>query len=404
MQPQSAADAGSAHPRSRHLGLIAFAVVLFLITVTVPLVTSASTYRGGITVNTGGAAIDGNLYVASFRSRLESAVGGDVTLVSLSGSVRGDVGGNVHVLGGRATVHGDVDGSIYVAGGNVEVHGTVGGDLVVSAGRVTLTDGSQVQGDVVVFAGQVESAGTVDGTLYGSAFLVSQEGDVGGNLEIQANRLTIMEGSQIGGDVRYQAPTDGDIADGAQIGGITERTNAAPWRGVGGGALAPFGGTLKLVWLLIAGAALVAIAPRVMNRFAEIASPVVQPAIIGAIALLSLPVFATIAIITVLGVPVGVLLLLAVGVGMYLSQVIVGLTLGRFLLPRRWRDGSRGYLLLAMTVGVILIGVLRMLPVPYLNMVIVALVTILGFGGYVLIVLDLTSDRLRASRRRYPVS
>lgn len=395
------AAADASHPRSRHLGLAALSLILIMATIAIPLMTSASTYRGGFTVNTSGSPVQDSMYVASFRSRIDTNVGGDLTLASFSSSVYGDIGGSLHLLGGRASVHSDVDGSVYVASGYVDVHGTVGGDLVIAAGRANLEPGSRVEGDVIVLAGQVGSEGNVDGTLYGATVLMTQEGSIGGNLEVQSDRLGISREASINGDVRYQSPTDADINGGATIRGETERTNATPWTGIGAGALAPFGPLLKVVWSLVLAAALVAVAPRLMYRFAEIATPVVQPAIIGLIALLAVPVFSVIAMITVLGIPIGILMLVSYLVGMYLSQVIVGMTLGRFLLPRRWRDGSRGYLLLAATLGIILLGVLRLLPFPFVNMAVVTLVTILGFGAFVSILLDLTSDRLRASRRRY---
>lgn len=398
-RPADAADAGS-HPRSRNLGLAALAIILVMATIAVPLLGSASTYRGGFTVNTSGTPVTDSMYIASFRSRIDTNVGGDLTLASFASSVYGDVGGSLHILGGRTSIHGDVEGSVYVASGNVDVHGTIGGDLVVASGRANLRDGSQVGGDVIVLAGQLGAEGTIDGTLYGSTLLMDQSGTVGGNLEVQADRLSISREAVITGDLRYQGPTDADIASGATIRGETVRTNATPWTGIGDGALAPFGTLLKIVWSLVLAAALVAVAPRLMYRFAEIATPVVQPAIIGAITLAAIPVFAVIAMITILGIPIGILMLLAYVVGLYLSQVIVGMAIGRFLLPRRWRDGSRGYLLLAATIGIILIGVLRVLPVPFVNIAIVTLVTILGFGAFVSILLDLTSDRLCASRRR----
>lgn len=396
----AAGDAGS-HARSHYLGLVAFALILLLGTTALPLVSEASTYRGGLTVNTSGVRIDGNMYVASLRSRIDTDVMGDLTLAAFTSSVYGNVGGSLHLLAGRTSVYGNVGGSVYVAGGNVDIRGTVEGDVVIAAGRIELRDGSRVTGDVVVLAGQLDSHGTVDGTLYASSLLLDQSGTVNGDLQVQADRLSIGRGATIGGDLRYQAPTDADIASGATITGETERTNATPWTGVGTGALAPFGTLLKVVWALVTAAVLVAVAPRLMYRFAEIASPVVQPAILGAIGLVALPMLAIIAMVTVLGLPVGVLLLVGYLVALYLSQVVVGLALGRFLLPRRWRDGSRGYLLLAGTLGLILIGLLRLLPFPYVNIAVTVVVTLLGFGAIISIVLDLTSDRLRASRRRF---
>jgi hypothetical protein len=84
-----------------------------------------------------------------------------------------------------------------------------------------------------------------------------------------------------------------------------------------------------------------------------------------------------------------------VPVGLYLSQVFAGLAIGRYLMPRSWRDGSRGYLLLAMTLGVIIIAAIRMAPVPFLGPVVTAIVTFWGFGAAVMLVTDLTSTRLR---------
>jgi cytoskeletal protein CcmA (bactofilin family) len=393
-----ATRADSAPSRGRFLGLAAFAIVLLLATIAIPLLGSASGYRGGFTVNTSGSAVEGSLYVASFRSRIDTNVNGDLSIASFTSSLYGDIDGSVHLLGGRTSIHGDVSGSLYVASGNVDVHGTIGGDLVIGAGRATLTSGSRVEGDVIVLAGQLSSRGDVGGTFYSSALLLDQEGTVGGNMEVQADRLDIAGSATIGGDLRYQSPSDADVSGGARINGTIERTNAAPWTGIGDGALAPFGPLLRLVWSLLAGAALIGAAPRLMSRLGEVASPLVQPGILGAIGLVSIPVFATFALVTILGIPIGILMLTGWLIGLYLSQVVVGLAIGRFLLPRRWRDGSRGYLLLAMTIGVSLIGAVRMAPVPFVNMGVMLLVTILGLGAILSILADLTSDRLRASR------
>jgi hypothetical protein len=176
---------------------------------------------------------------------------------------------------------------------------------------------------------------------------------------------------------------------------MTDRTNSAPWTGIGDGALHPFGSLLKLTWSLLAGAAVITLAPRLASRIADHATPPLQPAAVGLISLVLLPVVALLLLGTILGIPLGVLLLIMLPVGLYLSQVFAGLAIGRFLMPRSWRDGSRGYLLLAMTLGVLIIAVVRMAPVPYLGPIVTAIVTFWGFGATVMLVTDLTSNRLR---------
>ena len=71
--------------------------------------------------------------------------------------------------------------------------------------------------------------------------------------------------------------------------------------------------------------------------------------------------------ITIVGAPIGL-----IGFGLYfsvlyLSQVFLGLAIGRLILPSRWDTTSRGYNLLAMVIGVLILGGIRLIPVPYLG-------------------------------------
>jgi hypothetical protein len=164
---------------------------------------------------------------------------------------------------------------------------------------------------------------------------------------------------------------------------------------VGDGALAPYGQMLRLVWSLVAGAMLIALAPRIFYRVADHAANVAAAGIWGTLGLVLVPVFAMLALVSVLLLPVGVLALVLMPIALYLSQVVVGITIGRSILPRKWRDGSRGFLLFALVLGTIVIGALRMAPVPFLDVVVVVLVTVWGFGAILMLARDVSSDRTR---------
>jgi hypothetical protein len=90
--------------------------------------------------------------------------------------------------------------------------------------------------------------------------------------------------------------------------------------------------------------------------------------------------------VTVIGFPAGLLLLTLYGMAIYLTHAIAGMALGRFMLPRAWNDGSRGFLLLAMTLGVLAIAVFRFLPLPWVWAVISTVVTVWGLGAAVMVV------------------
>jgi cytoskeletal protein CcmA (bactofilin family) len=386
----------ASHPRSRHLAVIALGIILVIATLALPLLAGASTYRAGLNVEINQVdSLSGNLYISASEIHFDASAPADVYIMAVTGDVEGSIDGSLNLLAGRTSVRADVGDSLLIAGGLVTIHGNVGGDLIVAGGNVTLSDQSFVDGDVIVTGGKIRTAGLVRGTVYGSALSIQHSGTVDGDMELQASRLLLDSSARVDGDIRYQSPIEADIAPLSEVTGTVERTDATPWNGIGGGALSPFGPLLKLTWLLLVGAVLVAAAPRLANRIAEHGNPFLQPAAVGLLSLFLVPVVAVLLLNTIIGIPIGVLLLMLLVIGVYMSQIFAGLTIGRILMPRSWRDGSRGFLLLAMTIGVLIIAILKMLPVPFLPLAVTAIVTFWGLGAVVLLVTDLTSSRLR---------
>lgn len=383
--------------RGRNLGLIAFAFIMLLSMISVPLLAGASSFSAGFQVEHTGESVQNDLYVAAFRAEIDTNVEGDLTLAAATATMDGNVGGSVHVIAGTATIRGDISGTLYVAGGITRLDGTVQGNVVMIGGRLDLNENARIGGDLIIHGAQAQIDGDVSGKLYGSTLLYNQNGSVSGNVELQADRIRLGESATVGDDFRYQSQVDANVHVNASVGGETNRTNATPWYGIGEGALAPFGQMLRLVWSLIAGAVLIALAPRVFYRVADLAAPVVTPGIWGTLGLVVIPLFAVLTLLSVFLLPVGLIMMLAIPVALYLSQIVVSITIGRAILPRSWRDGSRGFLLFAMVIGMIIIGALRMAPVPFLNVVVMVLITVWGFGAMIMLVKDLTSGRTRAA-------
>ncbi|MCO5223968.1 MAG: hypothetical protein M9953_01405 [Thermomicrobiales bacterium] len=379
----------------RRFGWAAFAIMLMLSTLTMPMSASASTFASGYNVDKSGAKINDDLYVAAFQAKVTADVAGDVTFAVVSGTLDSTVEGSVHVIAGRVTIRGTINGTLYVAAGIVQLEGQVGGNVVVTGGRLELHDSARIGGDLMVFGGQSIVDGDVAGTLYGSVLLYEQDGSVAGDVELQADRIQIGSDARIGDDFRYQSQTGANIAGSATVGGETVHTDKSPWNGIEGGALAPYGGLTRLLWSLLVGAVLIAMAPRFFYRVSRNAANVVPAGIWGAVGMVLIPFLAIAALLSVLLIPIGLMLFAVYAVAMYLSQVVVGLAIGRAILPRKWRDGSRGYLLLAMTIGVLIIGILKLAPVPFLGAITMAIVTIWGLGATLMLLTDLSSRRIR---------
>ncbi|MDQ4044426.1 MAG: polymer-forming cytoskeletal protein [Chloroflexota bacterium] len=372
--------------RSRHLGLTACAIILLVTTIAIPIWTSAASFRTDVDVTIPEVEIvEEDLFAAGDTFVLEGTSEHGVFAGARSVDIDGTVEGSLNVVGGATSISGVIAHSVRVIGGVVNVSGTVGGDLVVFGGSTTITNTATVEGDVQVYGGMLTVDGTVGDDAIGSVGVLEIDGDIGGDVRADVERLDLGDEADIAGELIYVSPGEGEIAPGAEVAGEIERLSVAPW-GMESGAQARFFSPLvRTVWLLITGAFVIATAPRLATALNETLERPLPAIIAGLLALVGVPVLAILLLTTVVGIPLGLLLLVTYIVALYVSQVVVGLRIGAWLLPHHWADGSRGHLLLSMTIGVLLLSTLHIVPVPFIGSVVSSLVAVVGLGTAVLL-------------------
>jgi cytoskeletal protein CcmA (bactofilin family) len=204
--------------------------------------------------------------------------------------------------------------------------------FVVLSGRADVPQGQQV-GDLVVFHGFSSVDGTVDGSLTAFDAPVTISGRVNGDVMVFNGRVELRSGANVTGDVVSQsAPV---IASGATIGGTSKRLQTnTNWEG--------FGWAGKLAWwlavsvsTLVVGLVLVWLVGRGAARILEAGRTRVGPSIgLGLLLFFGLPVLAVIALVTVVGIPLGLGLLAALLLIYALGYSASGWILGRSILRR----------------------------------------------------------------------
>jgi hypothetical protein len=181
--------------------------------------------------------------------------------------------------------------------------------FVVLSGRADVPEGQQV-GDLVVFHGSATVDGTVNGSLTAFDAPVTISGRVNGDVVVFNGRVELRSGANVTGDVvSQQAPV---VASGATIGGSTKRLQTRTnWEG--------FGWVGRLGWwlavsvsTLVVGLVLLWLVGRGAARILEAGRTRIGPSIgLGLLLFFGLPILAIIALLTVVGIPLGLGLLAA---------------------------------------------------------------------------------------------
>jgi hypothetical protein len=208
--------------------------------------------------------------------------------------------------------------------------------FVVLSGRADVPEGQQV-GDLVVFHGSATVDGTVNGSLTAFDAPVTISGQVNGDVVVFNGRVELQSGANVTGDVvSQQNPV---VAAGATISGTSKRLQTnTNWEG--------FGWAGKLAWwlavsvsTLVIGLVLVWLVGRGADRILEAGRTRIGPSIgLGLLLFFGLPILAVIALVTVIGIPLGIGLLAALLLIYALGYSASAWILGRSILrgPTAW--------------------------------------------------------------------
>jgi hypothetical protein len=226
------------------------------------------------------------------------------------------------------------------------------GNVVAFDGNVTIR--GRVTSDVVAFNGDVRVPG----------------GRVGGDVTALNGQIVLAPRAVVGGDVNWR-DTRPVIPPGADVGGSVDefQWDVSPWSGF---AWALLFWLAETVSALVLGLILIALWPRGFEALAAAWRRSPGPvAGWGALLLIGLPIVAVIALVTLVGIPLGIGLLLAL-----IPLWAVGYVAGTFVLGRLiLRDAGR---FVAFLLGLLIVQVLAL--IPFVNALVVIVVVAIGLG------------------------
>ena len=271
--------------------------------------------------------------------------------VEISGTVHGDV----YAAGGEVLMDGVVDGDLIVAGGDVTISGEVAQDIRIAGGNVTLSgeiyrnatiagadvhviESAHVTGNLLTGAGNLVVAGSIDGDVRIGAGKVTLSNETGGDLVVAAAAIRLTSNASVGKDFRYWIDGDPSIDEGAMIlGTVTKRQIPKVVKGEefrrGLAGIKLVAGTVSVVSTLLLGLLLLRIYPVFTPRVAATIQE--QPWVtlgVGGALLAGVPLLILLCMVTVLGIPIGLMLSAMYLVTLYLGRVFVMLWAGQRLL------------------------------------------------------------------------
>lgn len=377
--PPIALDSSGGYNRDNYMKklIVSFAV---LSVIALPVFAGAASVRGGENYTLPKSeVIDGNLYVAGANLTLSGDVKGDVLAVGGTITLKGSVAEDVAFAGGTLMIDGAVAGDVRLAGGTLVVSSQVGGDLALAGGTVRVVDGATVTGDVLVAGGTVVIDGNVTGDIRLTGGDVVINGAVGGSIFNYAERLVLGATAVVTGNLTNYVATEAVLETGAVVKGTVSNDVVIAPRDFR--SMIAAAGTMNFLMFLIAGLICYWLFKNRSKQFvAHALAHFWKELLRGLILIIALPILAIALLISMVGVPFGVILLLAYVIIALLARVFAGVMLGGWINKVIFKKPDQVFTWQTVIGGNVVLLLLTFVPV--IGSAVSFMFTLVAFGAF----------------------
>jgi len=302
---------------------------------------------------------------------LTNAVEGDALLAGGNVAIAGEVRGDLVVAGGEVSIGGAVGDDLYAAGGSVQLDSIVSGNARLAGGDLTVGPATVVAGSLSLSGGRVDFNGNTHQHLQASGGSVRINGEVHGDAEVRAEQLDIGPDARIGGRLIYHGPVPPEVPETAVIAGGVEFHEQGARRYFEDAkprvhdAVRGVGTFLWYAGVFVAAALFVLLLPRfASDAAAVIGRKPLQSLGLGLAILVCVPFVALVLLVTIIGIPLALLLMSLYLVVLFLGWVTAALFVAQRGLAalRPGRPATRGWQLLALLVGLVVLWLLKQIP------------------------------------------
>lgn len=324
-----------------------------------------------------------SLAVAGSSITIDGKVQGDIFCAGQSVVINGFVDGDVFCAGQSITINGEVRGNVRAVGNTITINGKVARNVMVAGSNIVIGSKAQVGWDVL-FAGATASVqGMIKRDVEGAGSNLTLDGQIGRNVyfmsgnnhkeeksakeENQAS-IHISKQTVIEGDFGYKARQDAYIEEGATIKGATNHymLMGREERNHSGATGWVWWVVVKIFSALLVGLILVSWLKKPVTEITH--KMFTQPLItigIGLLLLIVTPLISLILMITLIGFPLGLIVLGLWLMILYLANILVAIALGEKI-NQRWNkkfEPGKNSLVHSMIIGVIILYLIFSIPI-----------------------------------------
>lgn len=333
-----------------------------------------------------GETIDGPGFFAGDTVQIDGDINGTTFASGDQIEVNGDINGALFVIGESVRVNGEVNGNVYGLGQKIRFSGQNDGEVFLAGETVTIDQEAQTGRDLFVAGMDVLIYGEVPRHLFSAGEFVTLNSIIGGDANVTGEDITLNDSASIEGDFIYESPNEANLSQNATVAGQTDYTEREPWDNMEwtiGQQEKWLFRVLFALWSLISALVVWLVIRLLRPHFwtdntRPISTIPLKTMGFGLLALIATPFLIILLMVTLIGIPMGIILALLYGIALYIAKIIVALFIGSLILKAYDRE-SLGKEFLLVLLGLFILELLML--IPYIGWIFGFIVAITGLGA-----------------------
>jgi cytoskeletal protein CcmA (bactofilin family) len=348
--------------------------------------------------------VNDDMYVAGGTVVVNAPIHGDLIVVGGNVTINDSVYYDLIVAGGTVIINGYVGDDLRCTGGTIHLSQQVNDDAVLAGGKVLMDRNAVVGGNLLVTGGQLQLSGTVksnlmtrsgelefNGLVEGDADFRGEElkinGIVTGSTALSGRAILIEPDASFKGDVRFWHP-DGKLdmgnsmAQGQAAYDESLKMETANWKWLG------FSSILLLFWYLGTALLMIFLIQYLFGSTLEKAAITVlkeSPKSLGygLLFCFGLPIAIVVSCISVVGIPIGIILVFSMITLIILATVITALIAVHWINHVYYASSWKSARIIFTAFGLFIVLKLVTLT-PFIGPLVMMLLIFLAYGAILL--------------------
>jgi hypothetical protein len=333
--------------------------------------------------------INDDYYIAGGEVIVDADVNGDLFVAGGNITINGNVLGDLMIAGGQVTVKGNVGDDIRMIGGQLSIYGSTKGDVLTSGGQLNIEKGAIIGGSLVTGSGSAVIDGEIQKDILGAVGSMRLNGKVGRNVEVAVDKIfMVSEKAVVTGNLKYTALQDMKVPKQAVKGKIEfnkvdfNKEEAA--EGIAG-AYVGYKAASYLAALFIVLLLTIFCSNMLVKSVEQVKKNVLKTFGIGLVTMILGFVGSLILMVTLIGIPVGLMLLVLLFMATYLSKIFVATWLASYLMDFKKTNAKRFRLKLFFAIAGALLAYYIVCAIPVLGWMLNAILFMIGIGSMVMV-------------------